>query len=261
MAALPPARKALGQHWLTDLPSLQAMAAAANLSREDTVLEIGPGAGHLTAVLAPIVRKVVAVEFDHTLAQALIAHLPAANVEIMEADILSFDFRTMPPDYKIVANIPYYLTSHLIRRLSELTQPPERAVLLVQAEVARRVAAKAGNMSLLSITAQFYWEVSVDRIIPAALFTPPPKVDSQILILKRPSQPLFNDIDPAAFFKLVKTGFGERRKTLLNSLSGGLGQSKPAVRQLLEKAQIDPGWRAQQLSHEDWYRLWQSSKS
>lgn len=254
-----PAKKSLGQHWLRDKGSLQAMCDAAEVHKTDTVLEIGPGLGTLTELLVRRAAQVVAVEFDETLAAGLPARVPADTLQVVHEDILKFDFTTLPPDYKIVANIPYYLTSHLIRVISETTNRPSVAVLLVQKEVAERAAASPGGMSLLSVMAQFYWEVGTGFVVPAELFTPPPKVDSQILILQRRSEPLFSDVDTKQFFRLVKAGFGERRKKLRSSLSGGLHITKPEAEQLLVKAGIDPNLRAQALSLEDWHSLYKAN--
>lgn len=249
-------KKSLGQHWLDDPISLQAMCEAAEITTDDTVLEIGPGLGTLTELLVEQAREVVAVEFDERLARELPGRISASNLTVRNQDILSFDFTTLPPDFKVVANIPYYLTSNLIRVLSETSNQPSVAVLLIQKEVAERVAAKPGDMSLLSATAQFYWQTGVGPIVPAELFTPPPKVDSQILILERRSEPLFPDVDPAKFFRLVKAGFSERRKMLRSSLSGGMHITKPDAESLLTKAGIDPNLRAQALSLEDWHKLY-----
>ena len=181
----PPTKKSLGQHWLYDEESLLAMCEAAQLSDTDMVLEIGPGPGTLTQLLTEGAKRVVAVEFDEKLASELPSRVKAKNLEVISEDILRFDFSRMPAGYKVIANIPYYLTSHLIRRLSEADNPPAMAVLLLQKEVAERVAAQPGRMSLLSVTAQYYWRVTLDAEVPAELFTPPPKVDSQILMMKR----------------------------------------------------------------------------
>jgi len=248
--------KSLGQHWLHDDASLQAMCDAAEVNKEDIVLEIGPGLGTLTKLLVKKAQKVIAVEFDQQLARELRGRVTADNMEIVTSDILSFDFTSLPPDYKVVANIPYYLTSNLIRVLSETPNQPSVAVLLVQKEVAQRVAAQPGDMSVLSITAQFYWHVGTGYEVPAELFTPPPKVDSQILILQRPEKLLFSDVDSKAFFRLVKAGFGERRKKLRSSISNGLHISKLEAEKLLASASIDSNLRAQALSLEDWHRLY-----
>lgn len=255
MADLPFAKKSLGQHWLTDVGILQAMCEAAQVGANDIVLEIGPGIGTLTKFLTEQARQVIAVEFDKTLAHALPGQVPAANLQIVHQDIMKFDLTELPHDYKVVANIPYYLTSHLLRVLSETSNPPSHVALLVQKEVAERVAAKPGDMSLLSLTAQYYWEVEKGMVVPAKLFTPPPKVNSQILVLKRRTKPLFQNIDDKIFFRLIKAGFSARRKTLLNSLSGGLRVGKEEISQALSAAAISPNVRAQALPFTKWHAL------
>jgi 16S rRNA (adenine1518-N6/adenine1519-N6)-dimethyltransferase len=247
-------KKSLGQHWLEDVDSLQAMLLAAEISEDDTVLEIGPGPGTLTKLLTEQAGRVIAVEVDEKLASQLQSNRPA-NLEVVTQDILRFDFTVLPPDYKIVANIPYYLTSNLIRVISETPNPPVRAALLIQKEVAERVTAQPGQMSLLSVTSQFYWEVSLGRTVEGYLFTPPPKVDSQILILKRRPELLFPDTDAKEFFRPVKAGFAQKRKTLLNNLSNGMSLSRDEVSEWCAKADIDPGRRAQTLSLDEWHDL------
>lgn len=252
----PYAKKSLGQHWLTDIATLEAMCDAVNVSSTDTILEIGPGLGTLTELLVAKAKQVVAVEFDKKLAEELPARVPSPNLEVISQDILSFDLTKLPKGYKVVANIPYYLTSNLIRVLSESTNPPERAALLVQKEVAQRVVAQPGDMSLLSVSAQYYWEVSLGVVVPAELFTPPPKVDSQILILNYRKEALFPNVDTKLFFRMVKAGYAGRRKTLNNSLSAGLQLSKPETAELLAAAKIAPNLRAQNLALDDWHRLY-----
>ncbi|PIZ61929.1 ribosomal RNA small subunit methyltransferase A [Candidatus Saccharibacteria bacterium CG_4_10_14_0_2_um_filter_52_9] len=258
MANSPPPKKSLGQHWLYDEASLQAMCQAAAVQPNDTVLEIGSGLGTLTELLIKQSKQVVAVEFDENLAASLPNRVRADNLEVITQDILSFDLTKLPLGYKLVANIPYYLTSNLIRVISETANPPTDAAILVQKEVAQRVAAAPGDMSLLSVTAQFYWQVSLGREVKAELFTPPPKVDSQILILKKLPKPLFPDVDPKDFFRLVKAGFAQRRKTLLNSLSAGLWLDKEVVKTVCGSVDINPTRRAQTLSLEEWHNLYQS---
>jgi 16S rRNA (adenine1518-N6/adenine1519-N6)-dimethyltransferase len=155
----------------------------------------------------------------------------------------------------VVANIPYYLTSKLIRNLTESVNPFSTAVILIQKEVAERAAAVPGRMSLLSVSAQFYSDVSLGPVVEAELFMPPPKVDSQVLILKRLEAQRFDDIDSKQFFRVVRAGFSQKRKTLQNALSGGLAVSKQEAGALLEAADIVPDVRAQMLSLEDWHRL------
>lgn len=251
-------KKSLGQHWLHDPAALNAMLAAADVQATDVVLEIGPGLGHLTKLLAALAQQVIAVELDTGLATELPKRVAASNLEIINEDILRFDLTNLPPNYKLVANIPYYLTSHLIRLISETPNRPAIAALLVQKEVAERVAAPPGAMSLLSVTAQFYWQVELGRKVSAELFTPPPKVDSQILILKPLISPAFKDVDTKLFFHLARIGFSQRRKTLQNSLAAGLHLSKNEISRLCEAAQVNPSHRAQTLSLGDWYRLQQA---
>jgi 16S rRNA (adenine1518-N6/adenine1519-N6)-dimethyltransferase len=258
MTNLPPTKKSLGQHWLNDEASLTAICQAADISANDTVLEIGPGPGALTKLLVQQAKRVIAVEFDKKLAADLPGRIGAANLDVHHQDILSFDLTGLPANYKIVANIPYYLTSNLIRVISETSNPPVSATILVQKEVAERTAAAPGSMSLLSVTAQFYWQVGLGPVVPAELFTPPPKVDSQLLLLQRRDEPLFPDIDPKAFFRLVKAGFAQRRKTLLNSLGAGLRLSREEAEAVLQAAKIESGRRAQTLSLEEWHSLYQT---
>lgn len=258
MSSLPFAKKSLGQHWLTDLSVLTAMADAVAVGPRDTILEIGPGLGTLTRVLCQRAAHVVAVEFDSDLADALPGRVPAANLDVVSQDILRFDLTSLPADYKVAANIPYYLTSNLIRTLSESSNPPVCAALLVQKEVAERVTAGPGRMSLLSVTAQYYWQTRLAQEVPAHMFTPPPKVDSQILVLNRRTEPLSSGIDPRGYFRVVKAGFSQRRKTLSNSLSGGLQITKPEANILCERAGVDPSDRPQMLSLEQWASIYRA---
>lgn len=265
MEHLPLAKKSLGQHWLTDPEALAAICKAGEITPDDTVLEIGPGTGTLTRKLLEQVGQVIAVELDENLAKKLEKTLStlqiATKLQIVRQDILSFDLTGLPPDYKVVANIPYYLTSKLIRVLSETPNQASRLVILVQKEVAARVAATPGDMSLLSVSAQFYWQVQLGREVPARLFTPPPKVDSQILIMSRREHILFPDVDEKQFFRLVKAGFSARRKTLLNSLAGGLRREKREIEAVLVTAGISPQARPQTLALVDWHALYQAANS
>jgi len=157
-----------------------------------------------------------------------------------------------------VANIPYYLTSKLLQVLCESPVHFSRAAILIQKEVAERVCAKPGDMSLLSVSVQYYCEASLGQLVPAELFTPPPKVDSQILQLTFREKPLFDDVDTKQFFRVVKAGFAQRRKTLLNSLGSGLHLTREETTALLEKAGILPTVRPQNLTLDDWYRLYKT---
>jgi 16S rRNA (adenine1518-N6/adenine1519-N6)-dimethyltransferase len=255
MEESPKAKKSLGQHWLHDEASLDAMLAAAEVGPQDVVLEIGPGLGTLTKKLVARAKHVVAVEFDQSLAADLPRRVTAANLTVVQQDILKFDLTTMSSGYKVVANIPYYLTSNLVRVLCESTNPFSVAALLVQKEVAERIGAAPGNLSLLGISVQFYCQATLDMVIPAELFTPPPKVDSQIVKLIYRQSPLFSDVPTREFFRVVKAGFSQKRKTLLNSLSAGLQLSTEQVRGALDRADIPPITRAQALSLEQWHAL------
>jgi 16S rRNA (adenine1518-N6/adenine1519-N6)-dimethyltransferase len=248
-------KKALGQHWLHDELSLEAMCEAADVTKADVVLEIGPGLGTLTSLLVKRAKSVTALEYDDELARQLPTRVHNSNLSVVHADCLTFDYATMPKGYKVVANIPYYLTSNLLRVLCESSNPPGTIVLLVQKEVAERVAARAGDMSILSVTVQYYCEVYLGLEVPAILFTPPPKVDSQILIMHTRKQALFS-VDTKKYFALVKAGFAQRRKKLRSSISAGLGIAKEDAEKMLIAAKIDPNDRPQMLTLEQWYALY-----
>ena len=247
--------KSLGQHWLHDRSVLAHIADCAELAADDTVLEIGPGLGTLTSELLRRSQKVIAVEFDSELARKLPGQFPGKNLEVVESDILSFDYSTLPTGYKVVANVPYYITSKIVKSLMTASNKPSVAVLLVQKEVAERLAAAPGDMSILAVSAQLFAEVTLGDIVPAKLFTPPPKVDSRVVVLRTRTTPLFTDVSESEFFRVVKAGFSAKRKKLRSSLSGGLSISKQDAEQLLEKAAISPDSRAEELDLDDWYRL------
>jgi 16S rRNA (adenine1518-N6/adenine1519-N6)-dimethyltransferase len=231
------------------------MVAAAHIQRDDEVLEIGPGLGTLTAELAACAKHVTSVEFDTELARDLSVRVPAPNVTVVNQDILQFDLTKLPRDYKVAANLPYYITSKIVRMLLESPNPPLEASLLVQKEVAERMAAQPGDMSILAVAVQYYSKPTLGPVVPAALFTPPPKVDSQIISLRRHVKPLYPDVEASAYFRMVRAGFGEKRKTLRNSLSGGLRIEKTQAEELLARAGIAPQMRAEELSLDSWHAL------
>lgn len=247
--------KSLGQHWLRDRDTLAHIADCAELDEGDTVLEIGPGLGTLTSELLRRSKKVIAVEFDAELARKLPAQFPGKNLEVIQSDILSFDLSTLPKGYKVVANVPYYITSKIVQLLMTAENKPSIAVLLVQKEVAERLAAEPGDMSILAVSAQLFADVSLGDVVPAELFTPPPKVDSEVVILKTREQPFLTDIAEKVFFRIVKAGFSAKRKMLRSSLSGGLNVSKEQAETYLNAANIDPNARAESLSLSDWANL------
>lgn len=247
------ADKSLGQHWLFDKKSLEAMADAAEVNEGDMVLEIGPGLGTLTQVLLKRGAKVIAVEFDAKLIKDLEQKFSGQNFELVHKDILKFDFNSLPRGYKIVANIPYYLTSNLMRVISESDNRPSRAALLVQKEVAERVSALAGELSILAVSVQLYAVATLGDLVPAELFSPPPKVDSQILKLHFFENPLTDDVNKV--MRLVKAGFSSPRKKLRSSLSAGLRIPVGEAENMLVKSNINPDRRAQTVTLGEWINL------
>lgn len=247
-----PTNKALGQHWLKDRFILEQIADEVVISADDTILEIGPGLGTLTSELLRRAERVVCVEFDEALARKLPGQFPGKNLTVHNADILSFDLSTLPKGYICVANVPYYITSKIVEKLVTSDHPPSAAVLLVQKEVALRIAARPGEMSMLSLAAQVYADVSVGVEVPARYFTPPPKVDSQVVVLEVRDEPLVSPEQQKVFFRVAKAGFAGRRKKLKSSLSAGLVLSKEDVELLLEQAGVSPDMRAQDVTIAQW---------
>lgn len=251
------AKKSFGQNWLRDEYTLDLIVVSANINQDDTVLEVGPGLGYLTNKLARQAGRVVCVEAD----QDLIPHLnhqfgAVSNVEIIQADILKYNLTQLPNNYLVVANIPYYLTSNLIRQLLESNNPPSRMVLMVQKEVAERIVAGSGQMSVLSFSVQYFAEAEIESLVAKELFEPIPKVDSAIIKITRRLEPAF-EADTKKLFKLVKAGFGEKRKMLRNSLAGGLQLDPAQVEELLKQSGLEPTARAQELSILDWQKLYE----
>ncbi len=248
-------KKELGQHWLKDRDILAAIADDAELLPDDTVLEIGPGLGTLTSELLRRTGSVVAVEFDPDLARKLPGQFPGKNLTVVHEDILQFDLGALPAGYKVVANVPYYITSKIIETLMTAENKPSLVVILVQKEVAQRVAARAGDMSILAVSAQVFAEAHLGVEVSREFFTPPPKVDSQVVVLRTREHPLVAPEDEKAFFRVVKAGFSAKRKKLRSSIAAGLAISKPAAEELLRHADINPELRAEDLSIDDWLRL------
>lgn len=248
-------KKELGQHWLRDRDILAAIADDADLSSDDVVLEIGPGLGTLTSELLRRVDRVIAVEFDADLAVKLPGQFPGKNLEVIHTDILQFDLDSLPAGYKVVANVPYYITSKIVEKLMTARNKPAIAVLLVQKEVAERIAAKPGDLSILALSAQVFAEASLGVAVPREYFTPPPKVDSAVVVLRARPVPLVAPEDERAFFRVVKAGFVAKRKKLRSSIAAGLAMTKPDAEALLRHADINPDLRAEDLSIDDWIRL------
>jgi len=255
-------KKSLGQNFLTDPNHRRKIIAAAELTAADVVLEIGPGLGALTAPLTEAVRAVVAVEMDARLASILTAELPALNLHVVQADILTLDpaatlaahLPNFSPgdDYVVVANLPYYITSAVIRHLLEAPHPPRRTVLTVQKEVAERIVAGPGAMSLLAVSVQFYGRPTLCHTIPASAFLPSPKVASAVVRIDRHPAPPVPVDDSARFFRVVRAGFGQKRKQLKNALAAGLGRSPAQVAAAMESVGVDPRRRAETLSLAEW---------
>lgn len=250
-----PTKKSLGQHWLRDPIILAEIASEADLNSSDTVLEIGPGLGTLTSHLLKRSKEVIAVELDDDLARKLPGQFPGKKLKVVNEDILDFDLSVLPKNYKVVANVPYYITSKIIKKLMSSQNPPSMIVILIQKEVAERLVAKNDDRSILSISAEIYAEAKLGVLVPAEYFTPPPKVDSRVIILNRRPESLIGSEDEADFFRIVKAGFSAKRKKIKTSLAGGLGLSKTEIGELLNRAEINPELRAEKLSINDWKKL------
>jgi 16S rRNA (adenine1518-N6/adenine1519-N6)-dimethyltransferase len=252
------AHKGLGQNFLQDSQALEEIVSAAEVQQTDTVLEIGPGLGSLTRYLAMSAKAVVAVELDKNLLPPLKTVLaPYPNVRLIQGDILKLSpiELDLDNDYVVVANIPYYITSAVIRHLLESDSKPRRIVLTIQKEVAQRICAKPGDLSLLALSVQVYGKPRIAAHIPANAFYPAPKVDSAVLVVDIYPLPQVKAETLDSFFKLVKAGFSQKRKTLRNSLSSGLHISPADAAELLARAAIDPQRRAETVSIEEWESL------
>lgn len=261
------ARKGLGQHFLVDGTYLKQMLLAAELRENEVVIEVGPGLGVLTRTLAERQVHVLAIEKDEKLAGLLQTNFkPYQNVTIINQDILKVNLPDLlnPGEdtekrisrYKVVANLPYYITSPVLRFFLEAPYKPDCMVVMVQKEVAQQITAKAGGMSLLSVGIQIYGDPKIIKYVPARSFYPPPEVDSAILQISVYDKPAV-DVEISSFFTLVRAGFSAARKQIVNPLAHGLDMPKQYILQMLARAGIDPQRRAETLSIEEWGRLWQ----
>jgi 16S rRNA (adenine1518-N6/adenine1519-N6)-dimethyltransferase len=266
------ARKGLGQHFLVEEDVLDCILSAAELSPQDVVIEVGPGLGMLTSKLAERAGKVVAVELDVRLVGVLRKRLRLfRNVRIVQGDILRLapgrlledDLETLASGqgYKVVANLPYYITSPVLRHFLEASWKPSLMVVMVQKEVGEAIAASCGKMTLLSVRTQFYSRPTIVAHVPRRSFYPAPKVDSIVLRLDVYSKLPIEISDTDGFFDIVASGFSSSRKQLRNSLAQGLGMTSDQVASLLEKAGIEPRRRAESLSLEEWRRVCESFRS
>jgi len=263
-------RKRLGQHFLIDGEVLKLITSAAELAPTDIILEIGPGLGILTKELARQTGWVIAVELDNKLANILKQTLTSFdNVTIANKDILRIDpatllrepktkFAPATSPYKVVANLPYYITSPVLRHFLEASVKPEMMIVMVQKEVAEAIVAEPGQRSVLSISVQFYGKPRIVSYVPAQSFYPAPEVDSAILRIDLYSQPAVAVADEKGFFELVRAGFTASRKQIVNSLVQGSGLPKTEVLALLGRADIVPQRRAETLTLEEWAHLWRA---
>ena len=250
--------KSLGQNFLVDMTALQRVVEIAGIETGDAVLEIGPGLGNLTRLLSVQARQVMAVEVDPNLIPPLREVLtPFANVQVVQSDILALDPAQLmkEPGYLVVANIPYNITSALIRHLLEARIKPARIIMTVQREVAERICASPGKLSLLALSVQVYGKPILAARIQAEAFYPVPKIDSAVVRIDLSPQPLIPNPLLPLFFRLAKAGFSQKRKTLRNSLAGGLRLTPAQAANMLLAASIDPQRRAETLSLEEWSRL------
>lgn len=252
--------KSLGQNFITDKHVIERIVEGADSSEKDLVIEIGPGIGVLTAEAAQQAAKVIAIEIDSKLIPILGETLAGYdNVEVINQDILKTDLNgiideqrqlgNFTGDVKIIGNLPYYITTPIIMHILENSIHAESITVMMQKEVADRIKASPGNKTYGAISAavQYYCEVEQVISVPKEVFVPRPKVDSAVLKLTIRKETPVDLIDEKAFFACIKAGFGQRRKTLLNSLTGTYGLSKDEIRTILEKAGIDPVRRAETL--------------
>jgi 16S rRNA (adenine1518-N6/adenine1519-N6)-dimethyltransferase len=255
------AKKSLGQNFLQDANIIEQIFSAAGVEKNDWVLEIGPGTGALTFRLAPQVEKLLAIELDHELVERLQKHfIDSKTVSILEGNVLDIHLDELlhasgfsEHPYKVIANIPYYITAPIIRTLLSLKHQPQSLTLMVQDEVANRLAAEPGDMSLLSVMAQFYAAVEKKIFVPKEAFEPVPKVDSAVisLIPRRP----YNKEEDRKVFRLARAGFAARRKTLANNLATSFSVSREFVEEKLAVLKARKDVRAQALSVEQWEQL------
>ena len=246
--------KRLGQNFLIDQNILVKIIKAADLNQNDTILEIGPGLGTLTKELVQRVKKVITVEKDKKLADLLKETLKnSSNLEIITADIRDIVDKISLNSFKIVANLPYYITSPVIRLFLESKNPPQEMVLMVQKEVGIRICANPPKMSLLAVSVQFYAQPRIIFSVPKESFWPQPKIDSSLIKIQNIKKP--EDIDIEKFFRIVRAGFSSPRKQLANNLSSGLNLDREEIKKALIESNLDIQIRAQDLRVEDWKTL------
>ena len=256
------AKKGLGQHFLVDRGVLEKIISAAELEPTDTVIEVGPGLGILTGELVKKAGKVIAIEVDSRLASSLQKRLSKfANLTVINADVLQLDPQELiyrKSNYKVVANLPYYIAAPILRHFLEASLKPSLMIVMVQKEVGQSIVAQPGNMSILGISVQLYGKPTIVDYVPVQSFYPEPKVDSAIVRIEVYRRPSVDMADIAGFFEIVKAGFSAPRKQIRNSLALGLQLAPEEVTQLLKQAKISPQRRPETLSLEEWARLQQT---
>lgn len=251
--------KALGQNFLHDIAIVRRIADVAELCVDELVVEVGPGLGVLTRELAARAGGVIAIEIDQRLAE-YVRRLDLAHTTVVDTDILEVDLARLTGGrrYAVVANLPYSVASAAIAHILEGEARPERMVVMMQREVAERIVARPPHMSVLSVAVQFFGTPRVMFRIGPGAFVPPPKVDSAVLRIDLSDGPPLSREDRPFFFRLVRAGFGQRRKQLVNSISSALEIQKPVVAGALAAASIDPRRRAETLDVPDWLRLFET---
>lgn len=251
-------KKSLGQNFLVDSASLEKVVDAAQINSKDVILEIGAGPGNLTRELATSAGRVVAVELDQHYLPVLEKTLAGfKNIQVVHADILKADpvQLGLPDEYIVVANIPYYITSAVIRHLLEAQVKPARMILTVQQQVAERICAVPNDMNLLALSVQVYGQPSIAASIPAGAFYPPPEVDSAVVKIGLFPEPVIPKEKLTLFFQLAKAGFSQKRKTLRNSISAGMRLKPPQASEILTASGIDSMRRAETLNLVEWKNL------
>jgi 16S rRNA (adenine1518-N6/adenine1519-N6)-dimethyltransferase len=249
--------KQRGQNFLIDEEVYDKIIETASLKKSDVVLEIGPGLGTLTEYLSEKVKRVVAIEVDNNLAKLLRAKFHNRNVEVFNNDILALpvaDLNVFYP-YKVVANIPYNITSPIFRKFLVGDVQPITMTLLVQKEIGERITAEPGQMSILAISVQLYSDPKYIIKVPAQAFKPAPKVDSCLINLTNFRPFPYKDVAEKQFWKVVKIGFSSKRKKLSNNLSAGLKTSSTQINSILSQLKLKENVRAQELSLDDWHQL------
>ncbi len=253
----PIAKKTLGQHWLKDELILDQTVGLASLTQDQLVLEIGPGLGDLTRRILKQSDRLITVEIDQELGRLLkqkfTQEIQSKQLQLINQDIRKFNFSSLENNYKIIANIPYYLTSNLLKNLTEIENKPIQAVLLVQEEVARRITAKQGDYSILSISLGLYYRAQYGFKIDKNSFEPSPKIDSATVVLYRLDKPLFEDIDHQKFLNFIKISFKQKRKKIINAMS--VYRSKTLLLEVFDQLDLSESLRCQNLSLQNWHDL------